>query len=123
MQNIDTDQIIPAEYLTLVPSKVRTSRSGRLSVIDSQNAGRLAFGQLLRSTCPPCACMMLCCITLVVIAQHLVSTRAQSLEPHKLPTRCGSCPPLEMSVARLSRPCVSTQSDAPGRVVFAAGSC
>jgi hypothetical protein len=23
MQNIDTDQIIPAEYLTLVPSKVR----------------------------------------------------------------------------------------------------
>lgn len=25
MQNIDTDQIIPAEYLTLVPSKVRTS--------------------------------------------------------------------------------------------------
>lgn len=24
MQNIDTDQIIPAEYLTLVPSKVST---------------------------------------------------------------------------------------------------
>ncbi len=24
-QNIDTDQIIPAEYLTLVPSKVRLS--------------------------------------------------------------------------------------------------
>jgi hypothetical protein len=27
LQNIDTDQIIPAEYLTLVPSKVGCSRS------------------------------------------------------------------------------------------------
>lgn len=28
-QNIDTDQIIPAEYLTLVPSKVWPRRAGR----------------------------------------------------------------------------------------------
>lgn len=27
MQNIDTDQIIPAEYLTLVPSKVRAANA------------------------------------------------------------------------------------------------
>ncbi len=28
LQNIDTDQIIPAEYLTLVPSKVSAGASG-----------------------------------------------------------------------------------------------
>lgn len=28
MQNIDTDQIIPAEYLTLVPSKVQAECCG-----------------------------------------------------------------------------------------------
>ena len=42
LQNIDTDQIIPAEYLTLVPSKVRTACSHSSISSASKGAAKCA---------------------------------------------------------------------------------
>lgn len=68
-QNIDTDQIIPAEYLTLVPSKVSGEQSIRLD--GAQRAARAA--------CSASLLLLLCCSAVLL---HWRATRSPTGSTH-----------------------------------------